>query len=167
MNSVGSEISILRKTRVVLLVSLLVVSALGVTAVGAEGAQKVTSENFTSPSGNIHCLVMLDEKGTSADCTVLKPVRAKLKSKPADCDLDWDPTEIVLRVKGTKTSVEEGGCRGDIGPYCPGDCQQLAFGASVNVGKIRCTSLPEGMRCQAATGKRKGFLIAARSWKRI
>lgn len=116
MNSVGSEISILRKTRVVLLVSLLVVSALGVTAVGAEGAQKVTSENFTSPSGNIHCLVMLDEKGTSADCTVLKPVRAKLKSKPADCDLDWDPTEIVLRVKGTKTSVEEGGCRGDIGP---------------------------------------------------
>jgi hypothetical protein len=167
MNCVGSGIGILRKTRGVLLVSLLVLSALGMTTVGAAGAQKVTIENFTSPSGNIHCLVMLDETDTSADCTVLKPARAKLKTKPADCELDWDPTEILLIVKGTKTSVEEGGCRGDIGPYCPGDCKRLAFGSSVNVGKIRCTSLPEGIQCQTTTGKRKGFLIAARSWKRI
>jgi hypothetical protein len=146
--------------------SLVISITIGVGTRSA-GAQKSILENFTSPSGNIHCLMVFDENGTSADCSVLKPSWARLASKPKDCDLDWDPAEIILSVEGSQATIQEGGCRGDIGPYCPGDCRKLAYGSSVKLGKIACTSLQQGIRCQATIGKRKGFLVAARSWKRF
>jgi hypothetical protein len=157
----------LRKAVVLSLVLAFVVSGLVVSSVEPARAQQVTIKNFTSPSGNIHCLMLVDEKESSADCSVLKATWPKLRSKPADCDLDWDPSEIVLAVERSVATVEEGGCRGDIGPYCPPGCPPLPYGSSVTVGKIRCTALQEGIKCQATTGKRKGFLVAARSWKRL
>jgi hypothetical protein len=167
MNSVWFGVRRVRKTVGFLLVSAFVVSGLVVSSVQPVGAQGVTIRNFTSPSGNIHCLLVVDENGSSADCSVLKASWPKLKSKPADCDLDWDPSEIMLNVEGSLATVEEGGCRGDIGPYCPPGCPPLQYGSAATVGKIRCTSLQEGIKCQATTGKRKGFLIAARSWKKV
>ena len=144
-------------------VTSLLLSTMGMPA----KAQQIDIQNFTSPSGNIHCLVVRDENESSADCSVRTATWTKLAPKPAGCDLDWDPAEILLIVERVKTTVLEGGCRGDIGPYCPPGCRKLAYGASVTVGKVRCTSQPDGIRCQATTGKKKGFLIGARSWKRL
>ena len=159
--------TVARKIGALLLLPVFVTSLLLSTMGTPAKAQQIDIQNFTSPSGNIHCLIVRDENESSADCSVQTAVWTKLAPKPADCDLDWDPTEIVLIVERAKTTVIEGGCRGDIGPYCPPGCRKLAYGSSVTVGKVRCTSQQAGIRCQATTGKKKGFLIGARSWQRL
>jgi hypothetical protein len=166
MNSVWFGVRLVRKTVGFVLVSVFVVSGLVVSSVEPVGAQGVTIRNFTSPSGNIHCLLVVDENGSSADCSVLKATWPKPKSKPADCDLDWDPLEIVLNVEGSIATIQEGGCRGDIGPYCPPGCPPLQYGSATTVGKIRCTSLQEGIKCQATAGKRKGLNQAEQTGKK-
>jgi hypothetical protein len=158
--------TVMRKIPALLLLPVFVTSLLLITGTPAK-AQQIDIQNFTSPSGNIHCLIVRDENESSADFSVQTAAWKKLAPKPADCDLDWDPSEIVLIVERAKTTVIEGGCRGDIGPYCPPGCRKLAYGSSVMVGKVRCTSQQDGIRCQATTGKKKGFLIGARSWKRL
>lgn len=164
-NRFGVRISAV--TSALVIVSLVAGFIVAVAPSNPAGAQRVMLENFTSPSRNIFCLMSLDENGASADCAVAKPTWAKLKAKPKDCDLDWDPAEIFLSVEGSQTTIVEGGCRGDIGPYCGDECPKLAYGTSKKLGNIQCTSQQQGIRCQTTTGKRKGFLIAARSWKKL
>ncbi len=110
-----------------------------------------------------------------ADCTVQNASWANEKPKPKDCDLDWDPHEISLTVKGrgttAKPSLYVGGCRGDIGPICAPDesydCQVLEFGEKITVRSITCESLENGIKCVTNKGRKLGFLLGRNSWTRI
>jgi Family of unknown function (DUF6636) len=117
--------------------------------------------HFRSPSGNINCIGQAAYAGSPAfvQCLVKKATWMRKRPKPAGCDLDWDPQ--TLAVSSRRVSV--GSCRGDIGPLCidPADpCFTLAYGRSVDIGPIRCTSGTTGVTCRYRTGRRVGFLIA-------
>lgn len=116
--------------------------------------------HFRSPSGNINCLIGTGG-GTPpfADCLVKSASWPHRPAKPSRCDLDWMPYEIDL----TRTSVNLGACRGDIGPLCgPGSshCTVLGYGHSLTTGPIRCTSAVTGITCRRTDGRRVGFRIA-------
>src|SRR5437899_2723913 len=108
--------------------------------------------HFQSPSGNINCI---GQAGSSfgpafVDCLVRKNTWPTLRPKPANCDLDWDPTTLGLSQR--KTYV--GSCRGDIGPLCVYSndrCTTLAYGRSVDIGPIWCASATAGVTCRYAT----------------
>jgi hypothetical protein len=118
--------------------------------------------HFQSPSGNINCIGGGASQGQPAfvQCVVRKQSWRSLRAKPASCDLDWDPATISL-VRGRATV---GSCRGDIGPLCVAGtadrCSTLAYGRSIDMGPIRCTSTTAGVTCRYRTGRRPGFLIA-------
>ncbi len=117
--------------------------------------------HFQSPSGNINCLGAPASQGTPAfvQCLVRHNTWRARRAKPARCDLDWDPA--TLEVSRRKLYV--GSCRGDIGPLCASSsdrCTTLAYGRSVDIGPIRCTSATIGVTCRYRTGRRLGFLIA-------
>ena len=115
--------------------------------------------HFKSPSGNINCyLVTLDGK-SSAQSLVRKADWATTPTKPASCDLDFDPYSASLDGQ----SVHVGDCRGDVGPLCyspGGRCSTLAYGHSLTAGTIRCTSSTAGITCRSRVGPKHGFLIA-------
>ena len=119
--------------------------------------------HFQSPSGNINCIGAPPGSFGPAfvDCLVRKSSwpRSQLKPKPASCDLDWDPTTLGL----SKRRTFAGSCRGDIGPLCvytSDKCSTLAYGRSVKIGPIRCTSATAGVTCRYTTSPRVGFRIA-------
>ncbi len=117
--------------------------------------------HFQSPSGNINCLGQRASFGEPAfvSCLVRKNTWPALKPKPGNCDLDWDPATIGL----SKRRVFVGSCRGDIGPLCGlsnDKCSTLAYGHSVTIGPIRCTSTAAGVTCRYTAAPRAGFLIA-------
>ena len=117
--------------------------------------------HFRSPSGNINCIGQAAYAGTPAfaQCLVKKATWPRRRPRPASCDLDWDAQ--TLAVGSRRVSV--GSCRGDIGPLCinPADpCFTLAYGRSVDIGPIRCTSAPSGVTCRYRATPRVGFLIA-------
>jgi hypothetical protein len=130
---------------------------------------------FTSPSGNIDCVMGRESNEVFVDCLVENAKWPNAKPQPKDCDLDWDPYDIVLNVKGrgaaAKPSLYVGGCRGDIGALCvPGpdsDCDVLPFGEKRTVDSITCESTKAGMRCVTNRGRKLGFLISRNSWTRI
>jgi hypothetical protein len=129
-----------------------------VATVSAGPAAAATQVHFKSPSGNINCY-LFSAQGGFADCIVLQASWKNAPSKPKSCDLDWVPTEVALG----KTHVSVGGCRGDVGPRCyaGGDrCSVLAYGRSITVGTIRCSSAASGLTCRRTTGRRAGFRLA-------
>jgi Family of unknown function (DUF6636) len=87
----------------------------------------------------------------------------RLAPKPARCDLDWDPTTLELG----RRRVSVGSCRGDIGPLCTrasDRCSTLAYGRSVDLGPIRCSSATTGVTCRYRTAPRVGFRIAREAY---
>jgi hypothetical protein len=117
--------------------------------------------HFKSPSGNINCIGQAAYTGTPdfVQCLVKQATWLNKPSRPKSCDLDFDPQTISLGHR--KATV--GSCRGDIGPLCvdPADpCRTLAYGRSVDIGPIRCTSATNGVTCRYRTAPRAGFLIA-------
>jgi hypothetical protein len=136
-----------------------------------------TTLRFTSPSGNIDCVLDSEANEVFADCTAQKAKWSNEKPQPKDCDLDWDPHEITLNVtsKGgtTKPSLYVGACRGDIGPLCYDEdpdrssCDVLKFGQKRTLGAIACESKSAGIQCVTNRGKRLGFLLGRNSWTRI
>jgi hypothetical protein len=138
-----------------LLAALLVSVVAMVSATPSSAASQV---HFKSPSGNINCYVF-SSQGGFADCIVRTATWPSLPRKPRSCDLDWAPTEVALG----KSTVSRGQCRGDIGPLClaSGDrCSVLAYGRSIEVGTIRCSSAANGITCRRTTGTRAGFRVA-------
>src|SRR3954449_5437629 len=127
-----------------------------VCATGAQAALK----HFRSPSGNINCMLGNgDGFPNFADCLVKSHAWPSHPTKPASCDVDFDPFEVGL--SGTRVSA--GACRGDIGPLCgPGTdrCTVLGYGHSLTLGGIRCTSVLSGVTCRRTTGRHVGFRIA-------
>jgi hypothetical protein len=117
--------------------------------------------HFQTPSGNINCIGGPAFRGIPAfvSCLVRKNTWPHLRGKPANCDLDWDPTTLELG----RRRVSVGSCRGDIGPLCThtsDKCSTLAYGRSVDMGPIRCTSATIGVTCRYRTAPRVGFRIA-------
>ena len=119
--------------------------------------------HFQSPSGNINCIGAPAGFGQPAfvQCLVRKHTwpASITPRKPASCDLDFDPYTVSLGNR--KVSV--GSCRGDIGPLCvytSDKCSTLAYGRSVKIGPIRCTSATAGVTCRYITSPRAGFKIA-------
>jgi Family of unknown function (DUF6636) len=123
--------------------------------------------HFQSPSGNINCLGSKAAFGQPAfvQCLVRKHTWSKgiTPRRPAGCDVDFDP--YTLSLGNRKATV--GSCRGDIGPLCHptgAPCSTLAYGKSVTMGPIRCTSLKVGVECRYITAPRAGFRIARETY---
>lgn len=121
--------------------------------------------HFQTPSGNINCIGGPAFQGTPAfvSCLVRKNSWPRLAPKPARCDLDWDPTTLELG----RRRVSIGSCRGDIGALCTNisdRCSTLAYGRSVDMGPIRCSSATTGVTCRYRTAPRVGFRIARESY---
>jgi hypothetical protein len=137
------------------LLGVLVATCAGSLAAGADAA----TVHFKSPSGNINCF-MFSTQGGVVDCIVRHASWPHPPPRPKSCDLDWMPFEVQL----TGRHVVVGGCRGDIGPLCGasgGRCTVLAYGRSVTLGTVRCSSAPSGITCRRTTGPRHpGFLLA-------
>jgi hypothetical protein len=117
--------------------------------------------HIQSPSGNINCIGGPAFQGTPpfVSCLVRKQSWPRLRAKPSNCDLDWDPTTLEL----SRRRLSVGSCRGDIGPLCgigTERCSTLAYGRSVTFGPIRCTSLTSGVTCRYTASPRVGFKIA-------
>jgi hypothetical protein len=125
----------------------------------ATGASAATTQlHFKSPSGNINCYLFASQGGV-ADYDVHTSTWSGAPKKPASCTLDWAAHEVQL----VKAHVTVGSCRGDVGPrwYAGGGrCSVLAYGRSVTVGGIRCSSSAHGMTCRRTSASRPGFRIA-------
>jgi hypothetical protein len=128
---------------------LVVLAGLLATAAPA-GAD--TLRFFHSPSGNIDCLV---SEGY-ARCDI-RAHTFKAPTRPAACDLEW----------GSVLSVGKANRRG--GFACVGDtvrdpsAKALAYGRSISVGRVRCTSRPDGVRCRNRFGR--GFLLGRTAYR--
>jgi hypothetical protein len=138
------------------------VLALVVLALALHGAHAQSKlVHFQSPSGNINCIGAAADTSQPAfvDCLVRTNTWPSKRPRPANCDLDWEPAQLGL----SQRKVYVGSCRGDIGPLCidPADqCFTLAYGRSVNIGPIRCSSATAGVTCRYRTAPRVGFRIA-------
>jgi hypothetical protein len=138
---------------------LIVIAALFAALAVPAASAPTKLVHFQTPSGNINCL-----GGTTpsafVDCLVKSSTWPYNPPKPASCDLDWAPNDIALG----HHKVSVGSCRGDIGPLCgpsSGDtCSTLAYGKSVTIGPIRCTSAADGVTCAYTSAPRTGFKIA-------
>jgi hypothetical protein len=132
---------------------------LGILA-GASAGAAPQLVHFKSPSGNINCMLGNGGGAAYASCLVRHSTWRVVPRKPASCDLDWAATE--LEIGGRNLFV--GSCRGDIGPLCEPSgadaCTTLAYGRSVTLGPIRCTSAVTGVTCRRTDGRRIGFRIA-------
>ena len=134
-----------------------IVAAAAVALAAPAGGKLV---HFTSPSGNINCL------GSTAgpeyvSCLVRRASWPRRPARPRGCDLDWIPTEVGM----SRRRVSVGSCRGDVGPLCGPrgsglECTTLAYGRSVTIGPIRCTSATNGVTCRYRTAPRVGFRVA-------
>jgi hypothetical protein len=135
----------------------------GLVVVGlasASGHAATGIVHFRSPSGNINCFLA----PSFADCLVRHNTWTHKPTKPASCDLDFDPTELELGPR----SVSVGGCRGDVGPLCglsDTPCTVLRYGQSVTRGRLRCTSAVTGVICRRLDGRRIGFRIAREGYQ--
>ena len=129
-------------------------AAFVLAAGSAAPANAASLVHFKSPSGNINCI-----GGTSpvfVQCLVRSASWPKTPARPIGCDLDWDAHELGLESR--KVSI--GACRGDVGPRCFDDCRTLAYGASVNIGPVRCRSAANGVTCRYVRGKLAGFRVS-------
>jgi hypothetical protein len=129
--------------------------------------------HFKSPSGNIQCRMNAE----GASCLVLKNNWRRLRPRPADCDLDWSPTDMAMYLDPSqgRWKLEIGACRGDIGPLCYGGdpCSVLQYGHSVTsvvraarLRGIRCASARNGITCTklGRTPGNRGFRIARQGY---
>lgn len=111
---------------------------------------------FTSPSGNIRCVVTYYTDPEDILCDVIEADWGA----PADpdCEVDWAANEVYLG--GSFDEVVEvvvGACRGDTA--FAGDPFVLPYGHAVQAGSIRCESRESGMTCVSeATGR--GFRVS-------
>jgi hypothetical protein len=145
-------------------------SYLGGTSARA-AAPKATERtfHFKSPSGNIQCRM----DAASVNCLLVTNRWRRLKPRPANCDVDWIPTDMgmFLDPRTGRWKVGIGGCRGDVGPLCykADPCGVLRYGRSLRSvifgteqRGIRCTSASNGITCTKIGRKPgvRGFRIA-------
>jgi uncharacterized protein DUF6636 len=137
-----------------ILIAVVVLACVCATPAGA--ATKLV--HFTTPSGKIDCIG--GTAPTFVECMAQGATWARVRPRPAICDLDWEPYNLSLQ--GRRVIV--GACRGDVGPRCFHDCTTLAYGKSVNIGPIRCRSAAAGVTCRYVRGTLAGFRIARQGY---
>jgi hypothetical protein len=126
-------------------------------------AASARAVHFTTPSTNIDCR----GEGASISCLVEVASWPRLPPRPANCDVDWIPTQITL----SSGRVSLGSCRGDIGPLClpsgPDSCTVLRYGRSLVLKRngIRCTSRRTGLTCRTRNGTGAGFKVAREGYR--
>jgi hypothetical protein len=141
-------------------------AVLSAQALGGASAHAARTFHFKSPSGNINCY----GGATGMSCLPLHNSWKKLRPRPANCDLDWSPTDMSLFLDShaKRWGIVVGGCRGDIGPLCytQDPCVVLRYGTSITAGGgtrgIRCSSRASGVTCIRLGARRglRGFRIA-------
>ncbi|CAM3515994.1 hypothetical protein H7J08_24935 [Mycobacterium frederiksbergense] len=102
--------------------------------------------HFTSPSGNVSCI--LDSEYLRCD---IAERDWALPPRPADCELDYGQG-IALTPGEPATLV----CAGDT---TLGGPDVLAYGRSITRGALSCTSAESGMSCRD-TGSGRGFSLS-------
>ncbi|GAB3053912.1 DUF6479 family protein [Sediminivirga luteola] len=110
------------------------------------GGTSLEGEWFTSPSGNITCVLNED----AASCQIGE-FSYQPPSQPDDCD--WNGYGSVVTVGGERA---EYGCFPVVGGTT--GAPALDYGEEVTAGDLTCTSTEQGMRCEHAGGH--GFQIA-------
>jgi hypothetical protein len=131
---------------------LCLLAVVGALLAAASPAGADTLRFFHSPSGNIDCLV---SEGY-ARCDI-RAHTFKAPKRPAACDLEW----------GSVLSVGKANRRG--GFACVGDtvrdpsARALPYGRSIVVGRVRCTSRADGIRCRNRFGR--GFLLGRTAYR--
>jgi hypothetical protein len=118
--------------------------------------------HFTTPSTNIDCR----GEGAEISCLVEEASWPRRPPRPADCDVDWFPTQVTL----SRGRVSVGSCRGDVGPLCltgADGCTVLRYGRSVVLRRngIRCTSRRSGLTCRTRNGTGAGFKVAREGYR--
>ena len=106
----------------------------------ASGALALTS--FVSPSRNIGCI----GDRTEVRCDI-KTSSATPPTRPKKCDLEWGDAFSVSR-----TGRGHGVCHGDTALPAPGQkgVKVVAYGTSIHLGTITCTSRTSGLTCHNA-----------------
>ncbi len=152
-------------------VLMLSVGLVGVSSTPANAEEK--SAKFRSPTLNIECYISnFDADRTNGGCIPLTADEKNFPSKPADCDLDWSPSEMgirsVLTGKKITNTVEAGTCNGGVTEaLCLFECPVLQYGKSIKIGRITCSSKKAGMTCVTNKGKRVGFTLNRSGYKII
>lgn len=132
--------------RRVLSAGLLAAAAFAVSVSAADAS------SFLTPSGNIGCYVLKD----SARCDV-KARSWRAPAKPRACDLEWGDA-IGVGPQSRKASFV---CHGDTAR--DPRARRLAYGRTIKVGPMRCTSRTDGVRCANALGH--GFFVSRQSYR--
>jgi hypothetical protein len=110
-----------------------------------------TLVSFTSPSGNVGCVI----DPTAVRCDIIERDWSP-PARPADCEFDYG--------QGINLSAGEAPnfvCAGDT---TLGGGPPLAYGQSVTAGPLQCDSAETGIRCFDST-TRHGFAIAREQYR--
>lgn len=120
---------------------------------------------FSSPTGNISCLLIKGETATfqSVRCDVLSHTWV-LPPKPADCEFDWSHGAYLEGGHAGLTCASDAVAGSDapglegtwwasrpgaqtISPSGRGPTVALAYGASIKLGTLTCLSQTDGVHC--------------------
>jgi len=110
---------------------------------------------FQTPSGNIACMIV---DGRSVRCDIRQKAWSPPPA-PRSCEQDWgNGLSVGARGKGRIV------CAGDTVLSPPGDPYRvLAYGKSIKVGVITCTSRTSGLTCRNTRGG--GFALSRQSYR--
>lgn len=131
------------------LVPATVTAVLAALALGAPLASAAL-RSFQSPSGNIGCVMTSGDIGVQARCDIAQHTW-RASAKPRSCPLDWG-NGVFVAASGRGRYV----CAGDTTLHSGG---RLAYGHSIRLGRLSCTSLQSGVRCTNRS-TRHGFSLA-------
>lgn len=110
---------------------------------------------FRAPSGNIFCMIANQPGGwVGARCDIMDVTVQSFARRPADCPLDWGHA-FEVGIAGAGAPV----CAGDT--VADPDAPVLAYGRSVRLGGLSCSSASTGMTCTNREGH--GFTLARRA----
>jgi hypothetical protein len=143
----------LKNCSIVFAVNIFCTSLISTAAV----ANPLNTLSFSTPSKNIDCVYMEDDRDVPSLRCQTKFVLKPLPPKPADCDLDWGGG-LTLANNGRVLVV----CAGDT---VAGDYATLAYGRAWEKNGLRCVASRSGLTCRSRNGK--GFFLSSGIWKRV
>jgi hypothetical protein len=125
-------------------------SAEASTSAGPGAAQPVVTEHFAAPSRNITCSMTT----TEATCSI-----AQLNAKPAPVDGCHGTVGYVVTLDADGKVDTPCVAPADQPDAASSKVTALAYGKSVTLGPLTCSSSETGVECRAK-GTGKGFTIA-------
>ena len=130
---------------------LVTLAAFVATLTPAQAQQTVM---FRTPSGNIHCMAIIDQGKTEPDdvvCDISKIASRPLKPKPADCEFDWGQRFVLDPRGGADMGCYSDWVGSDSSPI-------LGYGSSMRIGSMTCMSSEQGLECRNKAGR--GFFLS-------